>query len=128
MTMVEGRKTDRVRAFLRARIIFNNGNSTIDCTVKNISPTGAKLELSNTITVPADFDLEVPQRGKVYRARIVWRDAEALGLTFIAAELAHEPQEASSEQLNRENRRLKAIVFTLTKRLEELGQDIALDP
>ena len=127
MIMVETRQGDRVRALLRARIIFNNRNSTIDCTIKNISTSGAKVALSNTVTVRAEFDLEVPQRGRTFRAHIVWRDAEALGVRFIEGEPATEPGDTSPERLRTENRHLKAIVAALTKRLEDLGQDVSLD-
>ena len=127
MVMVEARQTERIRALLRARIIFNNGNSTVDCTIKNVSSTGAKIELSNTVSVPADFSLEVPQRGRTYRARIVWRDFTAAGVMFIEAEAPREAEDMSFERLKRENRRLKSIVAALTKRLEDLGQDITSD-
>ncbi len=126
MTMVEARQGDRVRALLRARIIFNNRNSTIDCTIRNISPTGAKIALGNTTSVPAEFDLEVPQRARTYRAQIVWRDAEALGVRFIEGEPATESADTSLERLKKENRHLKAVVAMLTKRLEDLGQDVSL--
>ncbi len=124
MMMVEARQGERVRALLRARIIFNNQNSTIDCTIKNISSTGAKIELGNTASVPVEFDLEVPQRGRTYRARIVWRDAAACGVTFVEV-AAKEPADMGLERLRKENRQLKAIVATLTKRLEDLGQDVS---
>ncbi len=127
MIMVEARRGERVRALLRARIIFNNMNSTIDCTIKNISATGAKIALANTVSVPADFDLEVPQRGRTFRARIVWRDAEALGVTFIEGVPAEVPANVGLERLKKDNRRLKAIVATLTKRLEDLGQDVGVE-
>ena len=123
--MVEARQGERVRALLRARIIFNNRNSTIDCTIKNISSTGAKIELSNCASVPAEFDLEVPQRGRTYRARIVWRDASAVGVTFFEDAAAKQPVETNLERLKTENRHLKAVVATLTKRLEDLGQDVS---
>ena len=124
MMMVEARQGERVRALLRARIIFNNRNSTIDCLIKNISTSGAKISLGNTISVPSEFDLEVPQRARTYRARIVWRDAEALGVTFIEGEPAREPVDMGVERLRMENRQLKATVAALTKRLEDLGLDV----
>ena len=125
MMMVEARQGERVRALLRARIIFNNQNSTIDCTIKNISTSGAKIDLGNSASVPAEFDLEVPQRGRTYRARIVWRDASALGVTFVEDTAARQPVETNLERLKTENRQLKAVVATLTKRLEDLGQDVS---
>lgn len=128
MAMAEVRRDERVRAFLRARIIFNNHNSTVDCIIKNISASGAKIELSNALSIPSEFDLDVPQKGRIYRARMMWRDAEALGVEFI--EGAPEDKaalEVRLGQLERESRKLKATIAILTKRLENLGQDVSAE-
>jgi c-di-GMP-binding flagellar brake protein YcgR len=124
--MAEVRRDERVRAFLRARIIFNNQNTTVECTIKNISAHGAKIELSQALTVPSEFDLEVPQKGRTYRARMMWRDSSAIGVQFIEAEPEHnEAQDPRIARLQADNRRLKALVAALKKRLEDLGQDIS---
>ena len=128
MQMVESRRTERVRSFLRARIVFNNQNSTIDCTVKNISETGAKLDVGNALTVPAIFDLEIPQKGRSYRAKIMWRDEQSMGVTFVdeRAPAMVEPSETKIERLERENRRLRIQIATLTKRIEDAGMVLDL--
>lgn len=127
MHMLESRQAERVRTFLRARIVFNNNNSTIDCTVKNISASGAKIDVSDAVAVPEFFDLIIPQKGQTYRARIAWRDEQAIGVNFVTADQAS-PNRATldrrTEQLERENRRLRAEVVALTKRLEDLGQAV----
>lgn len=127
MQMVESRRSDRIRTFLRARIVFNNQNSTIDCTVKNISPTGAKIDICNALTVPETFDLIIPQKGRTYRARISWRDADSMGVRFIQDEAAApswDATESKIERLEAENRRLRKHVIALTKRLEDIGQAV----
>jgi hypothetical protein len=130
--MQEMRHAERIRSFLRAQIIFNNRMSTIDCTIKNISPTGARVALSDTLAVPAEFEIDIPQKGRSYRARLVWRDKEAIGVEFIdakthAAASAAPPHVAAPEQrlhdLQLQNAELKAKIQKLRKRLEDLGQD-----
>ena len=124
--MAEVRRDERVRAFLRARIIFNNHNTTIECTIKNISASGAKIVLSEALTIPNEFDLEVPQKGRTYHARMMWRDAGSIGVHFIEAGMeAFAAQNHQLVQLHAENRRLKATVVGLKKRLEDLGQDVS---
>ena len=126
MMMIEARRAERIRSLLRARIVYNNQNSTIDCTVKNISHSGAKIELGNTMSIPNAFDLEIPQKGRTYRARLAWRDENAIGVEFIEDEAAHrEAFLGKVERLESEVRRLRAIVAQLTKLLEDLGQDVA---
>jgi uncharacterized protein YceH (UPF0502 family) len=130
--MPEARRAERVKSLLRAQIIFNNHMSTFDCVIKNISTTGAKLVFADTFSIPSEFELHIPQRGRSYRARLVWRDSESMGVEFIqaasqtdadAAQAAPEGIEARLRQLQIQNAELKTRVRELSKRLEDLGQD-----
>jgi len=126
MAMAEGRQDERVRSFLRARILFNNNSSSIECTIKNISPGGAKIELSSELALPDEFDVEVPQKGRTYRARLMWRDINSLGVRFVEKGAAETTQlQTQTMRLEQENRKLKARIAVLTKRLEGLGQDVS---
>lgn len=128
MQMVESRHSERTRCFLRARLVFNNRNSSFEGIIRNISADGAKIEVSNTLTLPTEFDLEVPQRGRNYRARLLWRDHDFVGVEFVKTTVmaghSDEPEEQKFRRLEQENRRLKAAVADLTKRLEDLGQAV----
>jgi hypothetical protein len=130
------RSNERIRAFLRAQIIFNNRMSTIDCIIKNISPTGARIALSDTLTVPTEFEIYIPQRGRSHHARLVWRDKDAIGVDFTDPQSAPAPAsgesapvgtEARLRELEVQNAELKARVRQLCKRLEDLGQDPNLE-
>jgi len=131
------RASERVRSFLRAQIIFNNRMTTIDCIIKNISSTGARVVLSDTLAVPTDFDIYIPQRNCSHRARLVWRDKDSIGIDFLDVLQAQAPVappppmhpdvpvfggEARIRELEAQNAELKARVRALTKRLEDLGQ------
>jgi hypothetical protein len=123
MMMIEARRAERIRSFLRARIIFNNHQSTIDCVIKNISKTGAKIELDNAMSIPDAFELEVPQKGRTFQARLSWRDRNSIGVAFAEGQVA--PTDSARqklEHLEQENRRLRRDLAQLTSRLEELGQ------
>ncbi len=119
--MRETRKVERARAILGAHIIFNNRNSTIDCQIRNISRVGAKLVLSSSVTLPEEFDIDVPQKGKTYRARLCWRDEDSAGIEFVLdateanAEADHKLRVA---QLETENNALRLRVMELTQKLE----------
>lgn len=130
------RESDRVRAFLRAQIIFNNRMSTIDCIIKNISPTGARVALADTLAVPAEFDIYIPQRNCSHHAKLVWRDKDAIGIDFVdmlqpgqaagastGGEVIAMGGEARIRELEVQNAELKARIRKLTQRLEDLGQD-----
>src|SRR3954452_22989390 len=76
------RVAPRMRTLIAARISFNNGQSALDCLIRNLSDTGAKLIVSAAVTLPECFDLIVPQKSLTRRARIAWRRGEAIGVRF----------------------------------------------
>lgn len=126
--MPEVRQAERVKSFLRAQIIFNQRMSTIECVVKNISSHGAKIALGDSLSVPSEFELYIPQKGRSYRARLAWRDATAIGVEFVSAEaeargMAADSLETRLHTLEKQNAELKTRIRELSKRLEDLGQD-----
>ncbi|MCJ2005580.1 MAG: PilZ domain-containing protein [Methylobacterium sp.] len=78
----ENRNEVRQRVFLKGRILFNNGSSSMDCLVRDFSSTGARLVLSETATLPEMFDLFIPQKERTYRSAMRWRRADGVGITF----------------------------------------------
>jgi hypothetical protein len=64
-----------------AKIIFND-RAVIDCVVMNISSSGAELVLAGAPKIPNEFELHIPSKCCSHRARIVWRDADGIGVVF----------------------------------------------
>lgn len=64
-----------------ARIVFNGGRSTLDCTVRNLSPRGAKLQLASVVGIPDTFDLLLDGSSR-QPCRVVWRRLKELGIAF----------------------------------------------
>jgi len=84
--MPEARRSERLKSLLRARIVFNAGSSTIECVIKTVSAHGMRLEIADGLSVPGEFDLEVPHKGRTYRTRLVWRSDGMVGVGLRAAE------------------------------------------
>lgn len=127
------RSSERVRSFLRAQIIFNNRMSTIDCIIKNISATGARIALNDTLALPTEFDIYIPQKGRGHHARLIWRDKVSIGVEFTDVQTVPvavpPPAEADGgrlRELELQNAELKGRIRALCKRLEDLGQDPSL--
>lgn len=59
-------------------IHFDGGS--IDCTVRNISDTGAALEFTSPLGIPAQFTLVTG--GNQLPCRVVWRKEKRIGVTF----------------------------------------------
>jgi hypothetical protein len=82
--MVERRKAVRTRTLLGGRIAFNNCASTMDCEVRNLSSSGAKVTFTNTAVVPNQFDLKIARKEQSFRARMVWRAPNEAGIAFLS--------------------------------------------
>ena len=115
----ESRKEPRVRALLAARIIYNNGNAALDCTIRNMCESGAKLAFSGGLTVPDEFDLLIPQKDVTRRARTVWRRGEEIGIEFVRrlrrTEIGEAALSSRIRELEAENERLRARIRELTE-------------
>lgn len=116
--MSEHRSEARQRVFLKGRITYNNGASSLDCLVRDLSATGARLAMSETTTLPEVFDLYIAQKDKTYRAALRWRRADGVGVTFPAevVRAAAAPAEASG---------MDASVTMLLRRVSELEAENA---
>ncbi|WP_342107553.1 PilZ domain-containing protein [Methylobacterium sp. SI9] len=80
--MSEHRRETRQRVFLKGRIVFNNGSSSFDCLVRDMSSSGARLVMSDAATLPEAFDLYIPQKDRTYRATLRWRREDGIGVIF----------------------------------------------
>jgi hypothetical protein len=76
----ERRDGFRRRTLLRGRAVFNNGYSTFDATIRNLSVTGAKIELARTTLLPVRFELRYDNIKRW--VRVVWRDENRIGVEF----------------------------------------------
>ncbi|MBV9430203.1 MAG: PilZ domain-containing protein [Hyphomicrobiales bacterium] len=121
--MLKERHSVRSKSLLRATIRFYNRNVTFDCLVRDISPTGAKLEFEGASALPQEFELAVPQRSAIYPCELKWRRQNTAGVRFKenvdpAAVEYGEFAKARIEALEKENAALRLEVSRLTLLLE----------
>jgi hypothetical protein len=79
------RKWGRSRTIIGGKVVFNDRHCVVDCTIRDMSETGAKLVFSGHVRLPDEFDLEMPQKGMRHRARVMWWAAESCGVLFLTA-------------------------------------------
>ena len=76
--------TEQRRAGARRRVLKSGaiefGNEAIACTVRNLSPQGACIEVNSPLWFPDRFTLAVD--GQRWPCRIAWKKQRRLGLTF----------------------------------------------
>ena len=109
----------RQRSFLQGRIYFNNRRSSIDCLIRDYSETGARLQLSETVTVPESVELYIPNREQVHRSRVQWRSGNEMGIAFGEDTPASTPDEPQGDLPSRLYR-LEEEVAALRRLVNEM--------
>jgi len=79
--MEEHRVSPRQRV-LKAGTIAFNGAAGISCTVRNMSTTGAALEVASPLGIPEQFTLVFDGDRTAKPCRVVWRKERRIGVTF----------------------------------------------
>jgi hypothetical protein len=80
--MDEKRKTPRHRVLKAGTIAFSGAG--ISCTVRNLSDTGAALDVVSPVGIPSEFDLIIEAEHATRRCRVVWRKEHRIGVGFTA--------------------------------------------
>lgn len=78
--MVETRVAPRFRVTKPAKI--DHGGDKINCVVRDISATGAAIEISDVVRIPDHFLLSIPEDRLKLPCRVVWRTRYRIGVTF----------------------------------------------
>ena len=127
--MSERRNAQRQKSFLRGCIYYNNRRSATDCLIRDISPTGARLIFSDTVTVPDMVDLYIPQKEQMLRAQVQWRHGDEVGVGFPTAAKASGPSSAAPADGDLAERveKLEAEMAKLKKMLKRLKADVTGD-
>jgi hypothetical protein len=76
----EKRGIFRKRVLKNAQIILSEKAPKLECAVRNISDTGACLQVSTTFGIPASFEVVID--GVRRYCRSVWRTDTKLGIIF----------------------------------------------
>jgi PilZ domain len=75
--------------------LVSSGGSVMSCTVRNISPEGAAIDVENPAFVPQHFRLVMAKdRSVVHECRVAWIQKNRIGLTFVT--VADEAERTSS--------------------------------
>lgn len=80
---MEHRSATRVRTVLKAEIRYNDGLMRTSCLVRDLSETGARLELSGEMALPEQFDLYIEKKRQTRRVTVKRQHGRELGVAFI---------------------------------------------
>ena len=80
---VEDRRSLQRRKVLKAARISSDGGLThLPCTMREISATGARLQVYEGHMIPSMFDLVVELDGMRAQCEVIWREAGEIGVRF----------------------------------------------
>jgi len=60
------------------------GGGVIDCVVRNVSETGAALEVPSPVGIPDRFKLVIAQDRLSKLCRVMWRKERRIGVAFVS--------------------------------------------
>ncbi|WP_423068004.1 PilZ domain-containing protein [Devosia sp. CN2-171] len=78
---LEKRQSARRNTMIQASLVYDGGRSRMPCVIRNLSDTGAKIEVSSVTKIPRTFDLVV-DRVRPQSCVVVWRAVKELGVQF----------------------------------------------
>lgn len=78
--MAEKRSITRLRVLKAGRIAF--GGAAIDCTVRNLTASGALLEVESPLGIPHHFVLLIPSENISRSCRLIWASERRIGVRF----------------------------------------------
>jgi PilZ domain len=76
------RRAPRQRTLKGAKIVFKDGAFTYECTVRNLSATGAQLQVAASDGIPNRFQPVFNDRSPTRTCNVVWRSENRVGVVF----------------------------------------------
>ena len=87
MSLIAGdnnRRAPRQRVLKTAKIYRMNGVHAMDCTVRDLSETGARVVCKDQLALPNELKFVMASDGFMHIARVVWRRGELAGVQFLS--------------------------------------------
>ena len=66
----EPKIASRQRTFLKGTLYYDNRRASIECVVRDVSDSGARLTFDHPATIPDSVELFIPSKQQTLRARV----------------------------------------------------------
>lgn len=76
------RRAKRTRTLKSGQIIYNHASCVIDCVIKDISESGARLVVPDMFECPPNVTLRI-LHGPTYECKVRWQSGKSLGVEFV---------------------------------------------
>jgi hypothetical protein len=85
------RNTARQRVLLSGRLVYGEADLTIDCSIRDLSETGAKIRTAGPVALPQRLHLIELRSARAFECEVAWRKVPEVGLRFVG-----EPKDLNS--------------------------------
>jgi hypothetical protein len=99
----ERRGSARQRAVLRGCVYYNKRGAAADCLIRDVSDSGARLELSENVVIPDLIELYIPKKGETYHARVLWRRGNEVGVEYVDGRNGRDPNHGAGLEVRAEH-------------------------
>jgi PilZ domain-containing protein len=99
------RRTKQRNQTFKFGVITCEPDRRILSVVKNISPTGALLELDNALEIPDQFTLTIDSEPEARVCRVAWKKAKQIAVNFGGVQRETKPVRHQQRQNERQERR-----------------------
>ena len=82
MAEEDKRIAPRQKVLKAAKIISIDNKTVLDCTVRNLSDTGAQLVIEKNVSVPDEFQFFLANGDTVRDAVLAWHRGDRVGVKF----------------------------------------------
>jgi hypothetical protein len=109
----------RQRTFLKGTLFYDNRRASIECVIRDISDSGARLTFEHPVTVPDKVELFIPQKQQTLRANVQRRGPNEIGVAF-EIERSAEPRRATDAEMQKRVEVMEAEIAALKRLVAKL--------
>jgi hypothetical protein len=80
--MPNRRKSVRTTVCLAARLLFGASRGPYDCVVRDVTNSGARLEVHELKIIPMHFEMSFDNFRTARNCRLIWRSGSFIGVAF----------------------------------------------
>lgn len=92
MTTSDKRGDYRQRVLKDGKLVFHNRAAIIDCTIRDLTSSGARVRIRETPELPLELELLIPSQMLIFPATRLWQRGADVGLRFIGPARAAPPR------------------------------------
>jgi|GEM_PF-848403 len=114
----------RQKTFLKGIVYYDNRRASIECVIRDISDSGARLTFEHPVIVPDNIELFIPHKQQTLRARVQRREPNEIGIAF-EVERSTEPRRAFDAELQQRVETLETEIAEIKRLITKIKARMA---